>query len=79
MLVFLIVDVLPIITEFSKHLQETKARLVKKLLEQCNALLVSLPLDDVLLDVQVTLSQASQSLKVRNNQQSRLMDVKREL
>ena len=53
--------------------------LLQHFLDRCNALLVKIPLDDVLLDIQETLSQALQVLEVRNYQQSRVMAMKNEV
>ena len=45
--------------------------LLRHFLDRCNALLVKIPFDDVLLDIQATLSQALQDLEVHSYQQSR--------
>ena len=43
-------------------------RLIQYFLDMCNALLVKIPFDDVLLNIQVTLSQDLRDLKVRSYQ-----------
>ena len=53
--------------------------LLQHFLDRPNALLVKLPSDDVLLDIQVTLSQALQDLEVHGYQQSSVMGMKHEL
>ena len=54
-------------------------RALQQLLHRCNALLVSSPVDDVLLDIQVTLNQALQDLEVRSYQQFWVRDKKQEV
>ena len=54
-------------------------RALQQLLHKCNALLVSSPVDDILLDIQVTLNQALQDLEVRSYQQFRVRDKKQEV
>ena len=53
--------------------------LIQQFLNQCNALLVIISFDDVLLDIQRTLSQALQDLDVCSYQQSHVMGMKHEL
>ena len=53
--------------------------LIQQFLNQCNALLVIISFDDVLLDIQGTLSQALQDLDVCSYQQSCVMGMKHEL
>ena len=54
--------------------------LLQHFLDRCNALLVKIPLDDMLLDIQETLSQAlCQVLEVRSYQQSGVMAMKNAL
>ena len=74
------------IQQFARHYGISQAssrkqtvRLVQQLLNRCNALLVSSPFDDVLLDIQVTLSQALQDLEVHSYQRSRVVGMKQEL
>ena len=54
-------------------------RLIQQFLYRCNALLVSISFDDVLLNIQVTLSQDLQDLPVRSYQGLHVMGMKHEL
>ena len=80
MFAFLIFNGLLDIMGFLKQLSiKKKVRALQQLLHRCNALLVSSLLDDVLLDIQVTLNQALQDLEVRSYQQFRVRDKKHEV
>ena len=64
---------------YQASIRKQKMSWLQHFLDRCNALLVKIPLDDVLLDIQETLSQALQVLEVRNYQQSRVMAMKNEV
>jgi hypothetical protein len=74
------------IQRFARHYGISQAFLHKRmvsfinhLLNRCNDLLVSSPVDAVLLDIQATLSQTLQDLEVRSYQQSRVRARKQEV
>ena len=54
-------------------------RLIQQILDKCNAFFVSIPFDDLLLDIQWMLSQALQDLEVRSYQQAHVMGMKNEV
>ena len=56
-----------------------KLKALSKLMERCNALLCYWPLDEELLEIQITLSTTIQDLMLRNYQQNRVYRMKQEL
>ena len=64
---------------YQASIYKQKMRLIQQFQGRCNALLVKIPFDDVLLDIQVTLSQDLQALEVCSYQQSQVMGMKNEV
>ena len=60
----------------NEYKRREKLKALSKLMERCNALLCYWPLDEELLEIQITLSTTIQDLMLRNYQQNRVYRTK---